>query len=79
MDDTVLKTHLRALYAHARWQREAVGILRSAVKDLTETAQQGNPDCEACANVLLVLDRAPFDQETEKILQVIDATVQSLR
>ena len=78
MDDRLLKTHLRALYAHARWQREAVGILRSAVRDLAETAEQGNPDCQACVNVLLELDRAPFDQETEKIVQVIEATVQSL-
>jgi len=78
MDDRLLKTHLRALYAHARWEREAVGILRSAVKSLTETALQGNPDCEACGNILLALDRAPFDQKTEKGVQAIDETVQSL-
>jgi hypothetical protein len=78
MDDTVLKTHLRALYAHARWQREAIGILRLAVKGLAETAEQGSPDCEACEGILLALDHAPFDQEPEKVVQVIDATVQSL-
>jgi hypothetical protein len=78
MDDRLLKTHLRALYAHARWEREAVGVLRLAVKSLTETALQGNPDCEACARVLSVIDRAPFDQETKEVVQTIDATVQSL-
>jgi transcription initiation factor IIE alpha subunit len=78
MDDRLLKTHLRALYAHARWEREAVGILRSAVKSLTETALQGNPDCEACSSILSALDRAPFDQKTEKVVQAIDETVQSL-
>jgi len=78
MDDRLLRTHLRALYAHARWEREAIGILRSAVKSLAETALQGNPDCEACSNTLSALDRAPFDQKTEKVVQAIDETVQSL-